>query len=218
MPVLRRKIGSKSYYIRSRAGGKMTTYQVTATGIDRLRSMGFENGSKISHDLVVALFNKGLLYTGGTGPGDVDDLHRDERPALQDKSVKEFLDRITIENNKRSQTQSPICDQGNADGKKWEGNSADPYGNRVFDNTISPASPDVNTNLPLMASQNKSEEEPRQTKLTQDSYNSTFSTGPASELPTILDLFSPLPGLYKALLALLLFAVIAMIFIAISRQ
>jgi hypothetical protein len=73
MPRVHEYVDGKGLYIKARHEGRITTYQVTAQGEQFLRRHGIGDGDEISGRDLVYMLGRGLIYTGGSGPGVLDD-------------------------------------------------------------------------------------------------------------------------------------------------
>jgi len=73
MPRIHEYVDGRGLYIKARHEGRITTYQVTAKGEQLLRQHGFGPGHEMSGRDVMYMLDQGLIYTGGSGPGILDD-------------------------------------------------------------------------------------------------------------------------------------------------
>jgi hypothetical protein len=72
MPKVRQYKDGKGYYIRSSFEGFITTYQVTPEGVRYFVKKGIGEGSILSVNDLLWMKSRGYLFTGGTGPGEID--------------------------------------------------------------------------------------------------------------------------------------------------
>lgn len=72
MPVIHRYTDNSGYYIKSAFDRNIVTYQVTREGADFLKRQGIGEGSRISVDDLLWLQQVGYVYSGGSGPGEIE--------------------------------------------------------------------------------------------------------------------------------------------------
>jgi hypothetical protein len=72
MPIVHKYKNGRGFYIKANQGGKITTYQVTGAGVALLNSRGHGDCSPLSPPELMRLAKQGHVYTGGSGPGEID--------------------------------------------------------------------------------------------------------------------------------------------------
>lgn len=97
MPRLRKHKTKRGYYILTRIGNQIITFQVTGEGWKRLRTAGIDADQRFGRSLLLDLYRSGEVFTHGTGPGQVF-LDAEERQLEFDFS-----------NDKEPETSIPSC-------------------------------------------------------------------------------------------------------------
>lgn len=64
MPILHKYRDGKAYYVRTKVKGVIITFQLTAEGVEQLRSAGVRLGEKFSRWLLLDLYSSGQAFTG----------------------------------------------------------------------------------------------------------------------------------------------------------
>ncbi len=71
MPKLHRYAHKEGYYALTQIRGKISTFQLTAEGVDRLLHAGIQDGDRFRRALLFDLWRMGDAFTYGTGPGEI---------------------------------------------------------------------------------------------------------------------------------------------------
>lgn len=82
MPKIHAYSDGRSFYIKANHQGRITTYQVTPSGVQLLLKHGFRGGSYLNTEDLIAMINARYVYTGNSGPGHIDytpDIPQDYR-------------------------------------------------------------------------------------------------------------------------------------------
>lgn len=69
MPIVHKYRGKQGYYIKTRQGNRMVTYQLTEAAVRRLGSAGVGDGDRIDPGTLHHLVVNGSAYTHKSGPG-----------------------------------------------------------------------------------------------------------------------------------------------------
>ncbi len=72
MPVIHQYVNKKGFYVKSAFEGNITTYQVSGSGEEYMRSRGYHEGTSVSVEELMWMKRKGYIYSGGSGPGAID--------------------------------------------------------------------------------------------------------------------------------------------------
>jgi hypothetical protein len=72
MPVLHRREDGSGFYIRARFGDSMVTYQLSPEGERWLCARNYKGGEAIDGEVFDYLRDRGVIYTEGGGPGQID--------------------------------------------------------------------------------------------------------------------------------------------------
>lgn len=97
MPILRKHRDGQAYYVRTKIGGDIITFQLTKEGLERLHSAGVAPGEQFNRWLLLDLYRSGDAYTGGTGITEAD---------LTSRPIQEELD---FSNDPEPETLFPSC-------------------------------------------------------------------------------------------------------------
>lgn len=73
MPRIHQYVDGRGLYIKARHEGRITTYQVSVQGEQFLQEHGIGPGSEIDTVDLIFMLERGLIYTGGSGPGILDE-------------------------------------------------------------------------------------------------------------------------------------------------
>lgn len=118
MPVIHEYRDGRGLYILASHKRRITTYQVTAAGLEYLRKRGATNGSEISVRDLIWMRNQGFTFTNGTGAGDLPGVMPSNEPlgdliALQDDEPLEVEE---WEGQDESDPSEPLLDRN---GNEW---------------------------------------------------------------------------------------------------
>ena len=71
MPRLRKHKAKDGYYILTRIGNQIVTYQLAKEGWERLQAAGIDVDQCFGRALLLDLYRNGEVFTHGTGPGQI---------------------------------------------------------------------------------------------------------------------------------------------------
>lgn len=111
MPVLHSYVDKRGFYIRSRVEGNPITFQITPTGEQLLRDLGFQDESEIPWGVFSRLYEEGDVYTRNSG---IDDSLIKERQdngvsglsKQQQERFRDYLDQGKVRPSIRELTKS----------------------------------------------------------------------------------------------------------------
>lgn len=72
MPKIHAYVDGRGHYIKTAFDGNIVTFQLTPQGEEYLRQKRWRDGASISTDQLIYMQKRRMLYTGGSGPGEIE--------------------------------------------------------------------------------------------------------------------------------------------------